>query len=565
MKLRKRIITGFLCAGLGFGLMPATFGNAVQVSATEAQTDISLGTDVTGAIDEDGTLTISVSAESGVLDKDLFLDVTETYTYDLKKIKMADSSASLYLPEDCSNLFQNCVYVRSIDTTGWNTSNVTTMEKMFSACNYLSNLDVSGFDTSNVTDMSYMFDHCEYLRSIDVTGFDTSKVTSMNEMFESCIRLSDLDISNFDTSNVTAMGCMFDGCRVLQELDLDNFNTSNVTDMYGMFACCEKLQELDLDSFDTSKVTDMSKMFLQCKNLSKVDVSSFDTSSVIEMYAMFRYCTSLKTLDLKVFNTENVTDMEGMFEGCSSLKTLDISQFNTKNVNYMSNMFEGCYKLKTLKTPAVTGDVTTEFWTYYMDGSKNKYTSLPKNQTKSIVLYLAFNIEDANITIPKESYTYTGKAIKPTVTVEYPEYGNLTLNTDYTVKYSSNKKTGTATVTVTGKGTGFGTQTIKFNIEEAENPMVVKAKTATVKYSKLKKKSQKLKVSKVLKVSKAKGTVGYIKESGNKKIKINEKTGNVTVKKGLKKGTYKVKVEVWSCDLNYQSASIIKTFKIKVK
>ncbi len=540
MKLRKRIITGLLCAGLGFGLMPATFGNAVQVSATEAQTDISLGTDVTGAIDEDGTLTISVSAESGVLDKDLFLDVTETYTYDLKKIKMADSSASLYLPEDCSNLFQNCVYVRSIDTTGWNTSNVTTMEKMFSACNYLSNLDVSGFDTSNVTDMSYMFAQCEYLCSLDVTGFDTSKVTSMNEMFESCIRLSDLDVSNFDTSNVT--------------------------NMYGMFASCEKLQELDLDSFDTSKVTDMSKMFLQCKNLSKVDVSSFDTSSVIEMYAMFRYCTSLKTLDLKVFNTENVTNMESMFEGCSSLKTLDISQFNTKNVNYMSNMFEGCYKLKTLKTPAVTGDVTTEFWTYYMDGSKNRYTSLPKNQTKSIVLYLAFNIEDANITIPKESYTYTGKAIKPKVTVEFSEYGNLTLNTDYTVKYSSNKKTGTAKVTVTGKGTGFGTQTIKFDIEEAENPMVVKAKTATVKYSKLKKKSQKLKVSKVLKVSKAKGKVTYSKESGNKKIKINENTGKVTVKKGLKKGTYKVKVEVQADgNNNYEIVDVIKTFKIKVK
>ncbi len=38
------------------------------------------------------------------------------------------------------------------------------------------------------------------------------------------------------------------------------------------------------------------------------------------------------------------------------------------------------------------------------------------------------------------------------------------------------------------------------------------------------------------------GTRTYAKVSRNRKITINENTGKVTVKKGLKKGAYKVKV-----------------------
>ena len=38
----------------------------------------------------------------------------------------------------------------------------------------------------------------------------------------------------------------------------------------------------------------------------------------------------------------------------------------------------------------------------------------------------------------------------------------------------------------------------------------------------------------------------YAKVSGNRKISINKKTGKVTVKKGLKKGTYNVVVKLKS-------------------
>lgn len=44
-----------------------------------------------------------------------------------------------------------------IDTSGWNTSNVTNMCYMFGSCLSLTSLDVSNWDTSKVADMYAMF------------------------------------------------------------------------------------------------------------------------------------------------------------------------------------------------------------------------------------------------------------------------------------------------------------------------------------------------------------------------------------------------------------------------
>lgn len=101
-----------------------------------------------------------------------------------------------------------------------------------------------------------------------------------------------------------------------------------------------------------------------------------------------------------------------------------------------------------------------------------------------------------------------------------------------------------------------------------KSSLSVKGKTATVKYSKVKKKNQVLAVSKVLTfVDKGQGKLTYAKVSGNSKILINKTTGAITVKKKLKKKTYTVKVKVMASGDNSCNPSGWKTvtFKIKVK
>ncbi|MBQ4467433.1 MAG: FMN-binding protein [Firmicutes bacterium] len=178
---------------------------------------------------------------------------------------------------------------------------------------------------------------------------------------------------------------------------------------------------------------------------------------------------------------------------------------------------------------------------------------------------LKIDLTGAKVTLSKTSYTFNNKVQKPTIKT----IGGKTLKegTDYKATWSnkSSKNAGKYTVTIKGIGKYTGETKATYQIKKAANTLTVKTKTATVKYSKVKSKAQTIKRSAVLTVSKAVGTVTYTKTSGNSKITIAKKTGKVTVKKGLKKGTYSIKVKVKAAgNKNYNAKTLTKTFKVKV-
>jgi len=115
---------------------------------------------------------------------------------------------------------------------------------------------------------------------------------------------------------------------------------------------------------------------------------------------------------------------------------------------------------------------------------------------------------------------------------------------------------------------------VTVKVTKGTNPMKLKAKTVTIKRSKIKKKTQTIKRAKLIAVSKAQGKQTYKlvsakkgKTSFNKYFKVNSKNGNVTVKKGLKKGTYKVRVKVKAAgNRNYNPSSwknVTSTVRVK--
>ena len=176
----------------------------------------------------------------------------------------------------------------------------------------------------------------------------------------------------------------------------------------------------------------------------------------------------------------------------------------------------------------------------------------------------AGKVSDYSIRLSKSSYVYDGKVKKPKVkTVQYK--GKTLKASEYTVTYPSGcKNVGTYTVTVKGKGGYTGKGTATFSIKEAANPMKVTARSTSVSYSKLSKSKQTLKVGKLLNISKSKGKLTFSKISGNALIKVNSSSGKVTLTKGMKKGTYKVRIKVTDDGgSNYKSKS--KTVKATVK
>ena len=183
------------------------------------------------------------------------------------------------------------------------------------------------------------------------------------------------------------------------------------------------------------------------------------------------------------------------------------------------------------------------------------------------------DLSPAEVTGLKDK-TYTGKAIKQTPVVKLDGVP-LSAGTDYTLSYKNNIGAGTATLVITGTGGYTGTITKAFKISKAANPLAVKGKTATVRFSALQKKDQTLAVTKTIKFTKkGQGTVKYTLTSarlGSRSVKkhfrMDAKSGKLSIRKRLEKGVYKLTVTVKAAgSANYNAAALKGvTFTVKVK
>ena len=126
---------------------------------------------------------------------------------------MFDSSFAHYKPTSTASWFMNCSSLLSVDGLKYlNTSEVTDMSSMFSGCMYLTSLDLSGFDTGKVTNMSSMFAGCSSLVTITVgDGWTTSKVTSSDNMFYDCGSLKGGNGTSYNASYTDKTYARIDG------------------------------------------------------------------------------------------------------------------------------------------------------------------------------------------------------------------------------------------------------------------------------------------------------------------------------------------------------------------
>ena len=177
----------------------------------------------------------------------------------------------------------------------------------------------------------------------------------------------------------------------------------------------------------------------------------------------------------------------------------------------------------------------------------------------------AEDISAARSENPGAEYVYTGSEIQPEPVLML---GDEVLSRDsYWTRYKDNINAGTAKMIISGKASKkarySGALTIEFTISKAQNPAKISAAAKTVKYSALKKTK---KITAPLTVKNAAGTVRYSRVSGSKKLTVNKKNGKITINKGTKKGTYKIKVKVTAAgDANHLALSKKVNAVVRVK
>ena len=184
-------------------------------------------------------------------------------------------------------------------------------------------------------------------------------------------------------------------------------------------------------------------------------------------------------------------------------------------------------------------------------------------------------------------YSTNAMTLAPAKTISFTDQGQGTRSyakVSGNSKISVNKKTGVITVgarlakgtynvvvgvTAAGDAThaaGTARVTVKITVAETANTLKVSGKTAKVKASAVQKKNASLAAGKVLTFKdQGQGTKTYAKSSGNAKITVS-KTGKITVKKGMKKGSYTVKIKVKAAgDKNHKAVTKTVAVKIVVK
>ena len=211
------------------------------------------------------------------------------------------------------------------------------------------------------------------------------------------------------------------------------------------------------------------------------------------------------------------------------------------------------------------GDNTTDYQETTSDTQSITINTADGGSDIEIIPAAQTDIANCSVTIDPSEIEYDGYAWEPWV---YVYYGTRELvnGTDFTVEFADNVNAGTARVIVTGQGDFTGTTETAFTITKAANKITKVTASKKIKYAKLKKKTQTFKIAATVK-GKAKKTfkLKTVPKKAKKYIKVSS-AGKVTVRKGLKKGTYKIKVQITAAATsNYKKTTATKTVKVIVK
>jgi surface protein len=470
---------------------------------------------------------------------------------------------------------------------------------------YSDKIITAKIQVKNVTSLAGILSNCYNLKSVSFKGSDTSKVIDFANMISTEYELNGkrsklkyLDLSMLDTSSAIRMTQMFYGCTSLETINITGWDTSNVTEFGSMFNSCLNLKKIkSIECLDTSNVKEMYLMFQNCNKLETLDLNTWNTGNVESFWGMFSDCRNLVTLNISRWNVKKADNFSSMFYCDEKLENVNFSNWYMKSAKDISNMFSWCYKISGDMTfsskiesydnafYAAATDSSSSLVIYYEGNCSKELAEKICNTKDSVNSNISIDViikKKSTISLLSKTVTYSGKAKTISAAsvkgssgdVIYIYYTNKNCTSKTTKSKNGASVTGGAPVNA---GTYYvkakvdsdrhyeaaTSKAVKLIIKQKSPTISVKTTTKTYKKSSLKKSSQTFSLG----VKTTSGTaLKYSKMSGSSKLKINAKSGKITVAKGTAKGTYKIKVKILDkSSKNYKEKSKTVTIKVKIK
>lgn len=337
--------------------------------------------------------------------------------------------------------FRGCTAapIENFDFRNWRTPNVQYLSGTFDVVTTVKELDFSGFDVSNVGTLQGFLKGCSSLERVDLSNWiltekhynwqgdsDKWNPLSLSNFFDSCSSLIDIKLLNTDRFTAYKISERLPNrtadqpstIHISMEAELDNelsdlisskgwnvdyaqqphefivtsyYFDSEIGDVIPVFNDgfeytyedsiglnnyvlrtikstvlptsmhfgIDHVSQDDADSLinvvgiDTSNIEDLSGMFKGCRNIGLIPIGLV-TSKAVKLTSMFEGCCSLDLNYAYQWYTENVTDMSYMFKDCTSMTSIGIEELKISKKANIKGMFEGCTALSSVRaTPAV--------------------------------------------------------------------------------------------------------------------------------------------------------------------------------------------------------------------
>ena len=240
---------------------------------------------------------------------------------------------------------------------------------------------------------------------------------------------------------------------------LTGLNLSKNTLLSSLNCSANRLTELDL-----SKNWNLSVLTCGGNRLTKLDVSK---------------CTALRRLDAR---DNQLVFIDLTKNTALSESNISLSGNKRSLTAEAGRIFYADLGLDSAKVSSVKGATkSSTFFTASKSGTVTYQYKVRSDMKVKFTLKVTYKKgEISSVTIDKTSYPYTGKAVRPAVTVKSKIAGRtvkLSKGTQYKVYYKNNVIPGTATITVKGTGHFKGTLTKTFRITKVKLKSVTLDKT----------------------------------------------------------------------------------------
>jgi len=328
--------------------------------------------------------------------------------------------------------------------------------------------------TENVSYIEdYAFENCENIETVIFT--DNSKLKSLFETFYNCKNLKRVvfgknmaitrmynSFYNSGIKEIEIPSSVRLLCNTFYNTPLEKVTIHEGVEIigHGTFRYT-KLKEVVIPD----SVKSIARLaFGNCSDLQNIDLGGARTLGTLT----FLDCTSLTSIDLTGVRYDN-SALQNSFKGCTNLTKLYFTKKESENyiseedvadnetvetvvigggiIEIKSRAFANC---KNLSVAMISDGVTSIDETAF-DGCDNltilctEQSYAAKYAAKNSIRYTTLTVDS----IPDQQYT--GKAVKPTVTVKIGSEA-LKNGSDYSAQYSDNIKVGSAKVTVVGLG-----------------------------------------------------------------------------------------------------------------